>query len=94
MAKLSAPVETNGHEVFHAGDPAQLRLGQTASDRSGKPDSILELVSIQSGGRTYAVSSGPFLIKGGFLRKKKVGAGTRVDFTLRAPLTISPSRGN
>ncbi|MGA2735955.1 MAG: protein kinase [Bryobacteraceae bacterium] len=90
QAKLSAGVKVGDREAFHAGDAAQLRLGQTASDgRSGKAELILELVSITTGGQTCAVNSAPFLIKSGFLRKKKVAPGTQIEFTLTAPVTLT-----
>ncbi|MGC9946646.1 MAG: serine/threonine-protein kinase [Bryobacteraceae bacterium] len=89
LAKLAAAVKVRDHEAFHEGDEAHLRLGQTASDgHSGKPELILELVSIATGGQNYAVTSAPFLIKGGFLRKKKVAPGTQIDFALSAPVTV------
>jgi len=94
LAKVAAAVNVNDHEVFHADDEAHLRLGQTASDgHSGKPEPILELVSITTGGQSFALSSAPFLIKGGFLRKKKVAAGTQIEFSLSAPasVTLPPS---
>jgi hypothetical protein len=50
---------------------------------------ILELVSITKDGQNYAVSSAPFLMKGGFLRKKKVAPGTQIQFTLSAPVTVA-----
>jgi hypothetical protein len=90
LAKLAAAVTVKGHEAFRAEDEAHLRLAETASDgHSGKPELILELVSIAKDGQTYAVSSAPFLMKGGFLRKKKVAPGTRIEFTLSAPVTIA-----
>ena len=90
MANLTAAVKVKDREVFHAEDEAHLRLEQTASEgRSGKPESILELVSIATGGQNYAVSSAPFLIKGGFLRKKKVSPGTQIKFVLSAPVAVT-----
>jgi hypothetical protein len=90
LAKLAAAVKVKSREVFHAGDVAHLRLGQTASEgHSGKPELILELVSITAGGQSYAISSAPFLMKGGFLRKKKVAPGTQIEFTLSAPVTVT-----
>jgi serine/threonine-protein kinase len=90
LANLAAAVKVKDREAFHAEDEAHLRLGQTASEgHSGKPESILELVSITTGGQNYAVSSAPFLIKGGFLRKKKVSPGTQIKFTLSAPVTVT-----
>jgi Protein kinase domain len=89
LAKLAAPVKVNDSEAFHTDDEAHLRLGETASDgHSGKPELILELVSITTDGRNYTVSSAPFLVKGGFLRKKKVAPGTQIDFTLRDQVTV------
>ncbi len=89
VAKLTAPVKADGKDAFHIDDEAHLRLGETASDgHSGKSDSILELVSVTSGGQNYAVTSAPFLIKGGFLRKKKVAPGTKIEFTLKAPVSV------
>ena len=91
VAKLATAVKVKDHEAFHAGDEAHLRLGQAASDgHSGKPEPILQVVSITSGGQNYAVSSAPFLMKGGFLRKKKVAPGTQIEFTLSAPVTVMP----
>jgi hypothetical protein len=46
------------------------------------------LVSISRGSQSYAVSAAPFLIKGGFLRKKKVAPGTQIEFILRAPVSV------
>jgi hypothetical protein len=90
QAKLAAAVKVNDRAAFHAEDEAHLRLGQTASDgHSGKPELILELVSITKDGQNYAVSSAPFLMKGGFLRKKKVAPGTQIQFTLSAPVTVA-----
>jgi hypothetical protein len=90
LAKLAAPVKVKDREAFHTEDEAHLRLGETASQgHSGKPESILELVSITTGGQNYAVSSAPFLIKGGFLRKKRVAPGTQIEFTLSAPVTVT-----
>src|ERR1700691_1878710 len=90
MATMATAVKVGEREVFHAGDAAHLRLGQTASDgRSGKPELILELVSITTGGQNYLVSSAPFLLKGGFLRKKKVAPETRIEFTLSAPVPVA-----
>jgi hypothetical protein len=90
LAKLADAVTVQDREVFHAEDEAQLRLGETARDgRSGKPELILELVAINTGGQRYAVNSAPFLIKSGFLRKKKVSPGTRIEFSLDAPVTIT-----
>jgi serine/threonine-protein kinase len=90
LAKLTHTVTVQDREVFHAEDEAQLRLGETARDgHSGKPELILELVSITTGGQRYAVNSAPFLIKTGFLRKKKVAPGTRIEFTLDAPVTVT-----
>jgi serine/threonine-protein kinase len=90
LAKLAAAVIVKGQEAFRAEDDARLRLGETASDgHSGKPELVLELVSITKDGQNYAVSSAPFLMKGGLLRKKKVAPGTRIDFTLSAPVTVT-----
>jgi len=89
VAKLAAAVNVKDREVFRAEDEAHLRLGQTANDgHSGKPEPILELVSISRGSQSYAVSAAPFLIKGGFLRKKKVAPGTQIEFILRAPVSV------
>jgi serine/threonine-protein kinase len=89
MAKLADAVKVRDRDVFHADDVARLRLGESASEgHSGKAEPVLELVSITSGGQSYAVSAAPFLIKGGFLRKKKVAAGTQIEFTLSAPVTF------
>jgi hypothetical protein len=89
LAKLAARVTVRNREAFHADDEAHLRLGETASDgHSGKPELILELVSISTGGQNYAVSSAPFLMKGGFFRKKKLAPGTKIEFTLSAPVTV------
>jgi hypothetical protein len=91
LAKVAEAVNVKDREAFHADDEAHLRLGQTANDgHAGKPELILELVSITTGGQSYAVSAAPFLIKGGFLRKKKVAPGTRIGFTLSAPVNVSP----
>jgi len=88
LAKLAAAVTVKDREVFRVGDEARLRLGETASEgHSGKPETILELTSIAAGGHNYAVSAAPFLIKGGFLRKKRVAPGTQIEFTLSAPVT-------
>ena len=90
LAKLAAAVKVKDREAFHAEDEAHLRLGETASDgHSGKPELILELASITTGGQNYAVSSAPFLMKGGFLRKKRVAPGTQIEFTLSAPVTVT-----
>lgn len=90
LAKLTAAVNVKDRETFHAEDEARLRFGQTASQgHAGKLESILELVSITAGGQNHTVSSAPFLIKGGFLRKKKVAPGTRIEFTLSAPVTVT-----
>jgi len=90
LAKLAAAVKVTDREALRADDAAHLRFGQTASQgHSGKPESILELVSITTGGQTFAVSSAPFLIKGGFLRKKRVAVGTEIEFTLSAPVTVT-----
>jgi|HubBroStandDraft_1064217.scaffolds.fasta_scaffold00450_16 hypothetical protein len=89
LARLTAAVKVKGREAFHAEDEAHLRLEETASDgHSKKPELILELVSISSGGQNYPVSSAPFLVKGGFLRKKKVAPDTQIEFTLSAPVTV------
>ena len=89
LAQVAAAVNVKDREAFQAEDEAHLRLGQTANDgHSGKPELILELVSITSGGQSYDVSSAPFLIKGGFLRKKKVAPGTQIEFTLSAPVSV------
>ena len=87
LAKLASAVEVNGREVFPADIVAHLRLGETAS-AGGKSESILELISIAGGGQIYAVTAAPYLIKGGFLRKKKVAPGTQIDFTLTSPLPV------
>ena len=90
LARLSSAVNVNDREAFHAEDEAHLRLGETASEgHSGKPETILELVSITTGGQNIAVSSAPFLVKGGFLRKKRVAPGTQIEFTLSAPATVA-----
>jgi serine/threonine-protein kinase len=90
LAKLAAAVKVKDREAFHAEDEAHLRLGETASEgHSGKPELILELVSITTGGQNYAVSSAPFLMKGGFLRKKRVAPGTQIEFTLSAPVSVT-----
>ena len=88
-ATLATAVKVKGHEAFRVSDKARLRLEETASSgHSGKPELILELVSIATGGRTYIVSSAPFLIKARFWRKKRVAPGTPIDFTLNAPVTL------
>ena len=88
-ATLATAVKVKGHEAFRVSDKARLRLEETASSgHSGKPELILELVSIATGGRTYIVSSAPFLIKARFLRKKRVAPGTLIEFTLNAPVTL------
>lgn len=90
LAKLAAPLKVNDREAFQAADEARLRLGETASEgHSGKPELILELVSIKNAGQSYAVSSAPFLMKGGFLRKKRVAPGTQIEFTLSAPVAVT-----
>jgi hypothetical protein len=90
LAKVASVLKVRSREAFHAGDEAHLRLGQTSSDgHSGKGETILELISISDGGRSYTVSAAPFLIKGGFLRKKRVAPGTLIDFTLNAPVTVA-----
>jgi hypothetical protein len=95
VANLSAAVNVKDRAAFHANDEAHLRLGEAASaGRSGKPESILELVSISTGGQSYAVSSRPFVIKGGFLRKKRVAAGTQIEFRLSAPVTVTAPPSN
>ncbi len=88
-ATLAAAVKVKGHDAFRVSDKARLRLEETASaGHSGKSEWILELVSIATGGRTYIVSSAPFLIKARFLRKKRVAPGTLIEFTLNAPVTL------
>jgi len=88
-ATLATAVKVKGHEAFRVSDKARLRLEETASaGHSGKPELILELVSIATGGRTYIVSSAPFLIKARFLRKKRVVPGTLIDFTLNAQVIL------
>jgi hypothetical protein len=90
LANLSSVVKVKGREAFHAGDEAHLRLGQAASaGHSGKPETVLELVSITANGNTYPVRAAPFLIKGGFLRKKRVAPGTEIEFTLNAPVAVT-----
>jgi hypothetical protein len=90
LAKLTAAVTVKGVEVFHADDEARLRLEEAARDgHPGKTDPALELVSIATGGQSYAVKSTPLPIKSGFLRKKKVAAGSQIDFTLSAPASVS-----
>jgi hypothetical protein len=90
LAEVAATVNVKDREAFHAGDTAHLRLSQTASQgHSGKPESILELVSITTGGQSYAIGAAPFLIKSGFLRKKKVAPGTRIEFTLSTPVSVT-----
>lgn len=90
LAKLDGAVKIDDREAFHSGDEAHLRLEQPASaEHPGKTESVLELASITSGGQSHAVKAAPFVIKGGFLRKKKVAAGTRIDFELTAPVTIT-----
>ena len=90
QATLANAVNVKDRQAFHAGDEARLRLGETASGRhSGKPETTLELISIASGSHNYAVSAEPFLIKGGFLRKKRVAPGTQIEFTLSAPVTVA-----
>ena len=90
-AAVAAPVLVGGSEAIHRDDGALLRLLETAStgDPSGKTDMILELVAVTTGGQTYQISSTPYLIKGGFLRKKLVALGTQIQFTLRAPVSVA-----
>ena len=90
IAKLTDSVSVRGLEAFEAGDNARLRLEQTEnSEDSGKPEWIVELVSITSGGRRYPLRAEPFRIKGGFLRKKKVAAGAEIEFRLSVPAPVS-----
>jgi len=90
LAKLAAAVKVNDREAFQADDEAHLRLGETASEgHSGKPELILELISITTAGQNYLVSAAPFLVKGGFLRKKRVAPGTQIEFTLREPVKVA-----
>jgi len=91
QAKLAGPLEAGGHEAVPAGATVHLRMALAANaSNSAKADTVLELVSISSGGQTYAVSAGPFYIKSGFLRKKKVGTGSRIDFISTAPFSVTP----
>ena len=91
QAKLAGPLEAGGHEAVPAGAAVHLRMALAANaSNSAKADTVLELVSISSGGQTYAVSAGPFYIKSGFLRKKKVGTGSRIDFVSTSPFSVTP----
>jgi serine/threonine-protein kinase len=80
LAKVTAAVDLKGRKVFEVGDDAHLRLGQTAGGGNEKPELTLQLFSIAAGGKDRPVSAAPFLMKGGFLRKKKVAPGTQIDF--------------
>jgi eukaryotic-like serine/threonine-protein kinase len=88
-AKLAAPVMVGDHAAFQAQDEARLRLQESATvGRAKKGDTVLQLVSVTAAGHTYLVTSTPYLIKGGFLRKKRVGQGTLIQFTLSVPVTL------
>ena len=90
-ATVAAPVRVGGSEAIHRDDAARLRLQETASSgSSGKPEMILELAAISTGGQTYDVSSTPYLLKKrGILRRERVDKGTRIQFTLRAPISVT-----
>jgi len=92
-ANVASPVIVDGREVIRAGDEVTLRLQQTASagGSSTKSDPVLQLAAIKIGGRNYeVVSTAPFMIKGGFLKKKRVPASTVIKFVLGDALTIKP----
>jgi serine/threonine-protein kinase len=92
-ATVDSPVIVDHREVIRAGDEVTLRLQPTASSggSSAKPDLVLQLAAIKIGGRNYeVVSAAPFMIKGGFLKKKRVPANTLIKFVLRDTLIIQP----
>ncbi len=87
---LAEPVLVDRSEAFRAHDRARLRLQEAAAGGSRhRPDLVLQLVSVASQGRDYPVTSTPYLVKGGFLRHKRVAAGTTIGFTLNQPVTVT-----
>ncbi len=91
--EVIAPVVVQGHTAFHRRDAARLRLAESATgSRFKHADMILELVSLEADGTTYEVTSTPYLIKGGFLKRKRVASGTRIDFGLTSPVTLKTAR--
>jgi hypothetical protein len=80
-----------GRVVFRARDTAMLHLEETGSSgRFKKPDMNLRLVSIEIDDRQHPVMTKPHVIKGGIIRTKTLGAGTRLDFELTSPVKLPP----
>lgn len=88
--RVAVPVTVEDQEAIQAGDRARLRLEETAAARrSRKRELILALVAVTAGGRSYDVSAVPYLVKGSFFHRKRVAAGTLIEFTLSAPVTVT-----
>ncbi|MGA2136899.1 MAG: serine/threonine-protein kinase [Bryobacteraceae bacterium] len=91
QAELARNVMVAGRVVFRARDTAMLHLEETGSSgRFKKPDMNLRLVSIEIDDRQHPVMTKPHVIKGGIIRTKTLGAGTRLDFELTSPVKLPP----
>jgi hypothetical protein len=96
-ARLADDVNVEGHEAFRAGDKARFRLGEGVIQSQGKPEKILQLISITTRGHDYTVEgSAPVPKKRGLQRladkvegKSEVTPGTIIDFTLSAPVKVA-----
>ncbi|HVN04470.1 MAG TPA: serine/threonine-protein kinase [Bryobacteraceae bacterium] len=89
-AWIADPVEVDGRTAIRARDGARLRLQDAAAvPHAHKKDLLVALAGIRTQGHDYDVTSTPYLMKGGFFHHKRVAAGTEIEFTLAAPVTIS-----